>query len=47
MNCEESTPKILWDNLYLNCERLKRTPSSMNIKHKIKTIRIKIANFYC
>ncbi len=45
MNCEQSTSKILWDNLSLNIERLKRTPDSISIKEKINIIRIKIANF--
>ncbi len=46
MNYEQSTTKILWDNLRLNIERLKRKPDSSIIKNKINIIRIKIANFY-
>ena len=53
MNCEQSTSKILWDNLSLNIERLKRISDSINIedfekiniKEKIDIIRVKIVNF--
>ena len=43
--CEQSTSKILWDNLRLYVEKLKRTPDSRNVKDKIKILEIKIANF--